>query len=92
MPPNPTPPAQQDFLNAVSVLSPDERAAVMKLVIALSNHGHREFRCRLVLEMLTRVDSSPIIWSFLDQREGKQRLVANMVNGHITGIEVNGHI
>lgn len=88
----PSTPAQQDFLNALAVLSPEERATVMRLVIALSNHGHREFRCRLVLEMLTRVDASPVLWSFLDQREGKQRLIANLVNGHITGIEVNGHL
>ena len=92
MPPSSTPPMQQDFLNALSILSQDERANVMKLVIALSNHGNRDYRCRFVLQILARIDTSPIFWSVLNQHEGKQRLIANLVNGQITGIEINGHV
>lgn len=92
MPPSPTPPVQQDFLNTLTLLPLEERTMLIQFMAALINSpGHRRTKIKLAHQMVDKISAKPAWWSMLDVTRGKTRMTINMVNGNIETMEVTDH-
>jgi len=90
MPPSPVAPVQQDFLNALQALSPEERTIAMQWFISVFNGpGHRAYQMKLSGQFICKM--KPAWWNMLDVHQGKARIVINLVNGSIANMEVTDH-